>query len=94
VAENLVYAASASLGIEDKIGSSRGFADARPKMVRREGLGVRLAKRNGFRKAKVAVARKLTVILHRVWIDGPEIATKNRQRHLTPSCGVPLSAYS
>ncbi|XIA66858.1 hypothetical protein ACFIOY_13745 [Bradyrhizobium sp. TZ2] len=34
--------------------------------------GVRLAKRNGLRKAKVAVARKLAVILHRMWIDGTE----------------------
>ena len=41
-------------------------------MVRREGLGAKLAKRNGLRKAKVAVARKLAVILHRMWIDGTE----------------------
>ena len=42
-------------------------------MVRREGLGgVKLAKRNGLRKAKVAVARKLAVILHRMWMDGTE----------------------
>ena len=41
-------------------------------MVRREGWGVRLAKRNGLRKAKVAVARKLAVILHRMWIEGTE----------------------
>ena len=39
-------------------------------MVRREGLGVRLAKRNRLRKATVAVARKLAVILHRMWIEG------------------------
>jgi hypothetical protein len=32
--------------------------------------GVRLAKRSGLRKAKVAVARKLAVILHRMWIEG------------------------
>ena len=32
----------------------------------------KLAKRNGLRKAKVAVARKLAVILHRMWIDGTE----------------------
>ena len=31
--------------------------------------GMRLAKRNGLKKAKVAVARKLAVILHRMWID-------------------------
>ena len=96
---------------------------------------VRLAKRNGLRKAKVAVARKLAVILHRnmdrwnrvqlveegdcclaralpsscqtAGKDVPAgtmamvsstdflraserataIATLNRQRHLTPSCG-------
>ena len=41
-------------------------------MVRREGLGAKLAKRNGFRKAKGAVSRKLAVILHRMWIDGTE----------------------
>jgi hypothetical protein len=34
--------------------------------------GIRLAKRNGLRKAKVAVARKLAVTLHRMWIDGTE----------------------
>ncbi len=32
--------------------------------------GIRLAKRSSMRKAKVAVARKLVVILHRMWIDG------------------------
>ena len=41
-------------------------------MVRRQGLGVKLAKRSGLRKAKIAVARKLAVILHRMWIDGTE----------------------
>ena len=29
-----------------------------------------LAKRSGLRKAKIAVAQKLAVILHRMWIDG------------------------
>jgi transposase len=33
---------------------------------------VKLVKRHGLRKARVAVARKLTVILHRMWIDGTE----------------------
>ena len=31
--------------------------------------GLRLVKRVGFKKAKIAVARKLAVILHRMWID-------------------------
>jgi transposase len=35
--------------------------------------GTRLIKRDGLRKAKVAVARKLAVILHRMWIDGTEV---------------------
>jgi transposase len=34
--------------------------------------GMRLAKRSSLRKAKVAVARKLAVILHRMWMDGPD----------------------
>ena len=32
--------------------------------------GMRLAKRIGVRKAKVAIARKIAVILHCIWIDG------------------------
>ena len=43
-----------------------------PKWSAVKAWGVRLAKRNGLRKAKVAVARKLAVILHRMWIDGTE----------------------
>ena len=31
---------------------------------------LRLAKRTGMKKAKVALARKLAVILHRMWVDG------------------------
>jgi transposase len=34
--------------------------------------GMRLAKRGSLRKAKVAVARKLAVILHRMWRDGTD----------------------
>jgi len=34
--------------------------------------GMRLAKRNGLRKATVAVARKVAVILHRMWVEGTE----------------------
>jgi transposase len=32
--------------------------------------GIRLMKRIGANKAKVAVARKIAVILHRIWTDG------------------------
>ena len=34
--------------------------------------GVRLAKTRGHRRAVVAVARKLAVILHKMWIDGAQ----------------------
>src|SRR5262252_3423543 len=43
-----------------------------PKWSALKSWGMRLAKRNGLRKAKVAVARKFAVILHRMWIDGTE----------------------
>jgi hypothetical protein len=33
---------------------------------------MRLAKRIGMRKARVAVARKLAVVLHRMWVDGTD----------------------
>jgi transposase len=43
-----------------------------PKWSALKAWGMRLAKRSGLRKAKVAVARKLAVILHRMWLDGTE----------------------
>ena len=39
---------------------------------RRSKLGTRLAKRIGSKKARVAIARKIAVILHRIWSDGTE----------------------
>jgi len=47
---------------------------------------VRLARRIGGKRAKVALARKLAVILHRIWIEGTTF-TWTRERgggcHLT-----------
>ena len=34
--------------------------------------GMNIAKRRGMARARVAVARKLAVILHRMWVDGSE----------------------
>lgn len=39
--------------------------------------GLRLAKRGGMKKAKVAVARKLSVIMHRMWVTGEEFRWSN-----------------
>ncbi len=41
--------------------------------------GIRLAKRSGLRKAKVAVARKLAVILHRMWVDSTEFNWSSKE---------------
>src|SRR5271165_4686754 len=37
---------------------------------------MRLAKRAGMKKAKVALARKLAVVLHRMWVDGTEFVAE------------------
>lgn len=34
--------------------------------------GTKLAKRAGFKKARVALARKMAVVLHRMWMDGTD----------------------
>jgi hypothetical protein len=34
--------------------------------------GIRVAQRRGLRRAIVAVARRLAVVLHRMWVDGSD----------------------
>jgi transposase len=46
------------------------YRDGRASILKSWGLG--LAKRIGMRRAKVAVARKLAVIMHRIWSDHSE----------------------
>jgi transposase len=41
--------------------------------------GTRLAKRVGINKARVAVAHKLAVIVHRIWLDGTSFRWSDRQ---------------
>ncbi len=43
-----------------------------PRWCKLKAWGHRLWKRIGFKKAKIAVARKLAVILHRMWRDGTD----------------------
>jgi transposase len=50
-----------------------------PKWSALKAWGTRLAKRNGLCKAKVAVARKLAVILHRMWIDETEFSWSKKE---------------
>jgi transposase len=37
-----------------------------------KGWGLGVARRRGMRRAKVALARKLSTVLHRLWVDGSE----------------------
>jgi transposase len=39
--------------------------------------GMRVAQRRGMRRAIVAVARRLAVILHRMWVDGTQFRWSN-----------------
>ena len=41
--------------------------------------GTKLAKRIGNKKAKVAVARKLAVVLHRMWVDNTDFKWSDAQ---------------
>ena len=41
--------------------------------------GLRLAKRVGLKKAKVAVARRMAVILHRMWIDETDFRWSSKE---------------
>lgn len=34
--------------------------------------GLRLVKRIGFKRAAIAVARKMAIIMHAIWVDGTE----------------------
>ena len=43
--------------------------------------GMNVAKRRGMARARVAVARKLAVILHRIWADAPSSVGANRPQH-------------
>ena len=44
------------------------------------GWAMRIAKRSGVKLAKVALARKLAVVLHRMWIDGTEFRWTTREQ--------------
>lgn len=47
--------------------------------------GMRIAKRRSMNKARVAVARKLAVILHRMWIDSTEFCWSKQGNEVKPS---------
>ena len=46
--------------------------------------GLRVAQRRGMRRAIVAVARRLAVVLHRMWVDGTEFRWSNSTTEVPP----------
>jgi hypothetical protein len=64
-----------------------------PKWSAVKAWGAKLAKRNGLRKAKVAVARKLAVILHRseAWTAKWAKDSLNRAVDITRSGSLPVT---
>ncbi len=50
-----------------------------PQWCKLKAWGPRLWKRIGFNKAKIAVARKLAVILHRMWRDGTDFIWSSKE---------------
>ena len=50
-----------------------------PQWCKLKAWGHRLWKRIGFKKAKIAVARKLAVILHRMWCDKTDFIWSNTE---------------
>ena len=49
-----------------------GIDDPYSQVVRLRAWGVAVAKRRGMKRATVAVARKLAVIMYRIWVTGEE----------------------
>jgi hypothetical protein len=56
--------------------------------------GIRLAKRSGLRKAKVGVARKLAVILHRMWVDSTEFNWSSKSSRVPAGDDVPAGTVA
>ena len=50
-----------------------------PQWCKLKAWGYRLWKRIGFKKAKIAVARKLAVMLHRMWRDGTDFIWSSKE---------------
>ena len=48
------------------------------------GWAMRIAKRSSAKLAKVALARRLAVILHRMWIDETEFRWRTKEQALAP----------
>ncbi len=55
-------------------------------MVELTRWGMKIAKRRGMTRVRVAVARKLATILHRMWVDGAEFRFGSEKTAATGAC--------
>ena len=60
---------------------------------------MQIAKRRGMKKAIVALARRLAVIMHRIWVDGassagPENRPQQQQQHENRAASNPIEGHS
>ena len=53
--------------------------DALEEMVWLKAWAMQIARRRGMKKAIVALARRLAVIMHRMWVDGTEFRWSREQ---------------
>ena len=71
------------------------FEDTRvPHWCALKAWGLRPAQRSGLKKAKVAVARKLAVILHRMWREGLHSGRQRKSEVATALALIYRSAVS
>ena len=54
--------------------------------------GIAIARRRGAKRARVAVARKLAVIMHRMWVSGSVFETGVEKPKLAAAWPAPTSA--
>lgn len=55
------------------------LTNSKGKWSKLKAWGMKLVQKIGSKKARVAVARKLSVILHRIWMDGTEFSWGNKE---------------
>jgi hypothetical protein len=50
--------------------------------------GMKIARHRGMKRAIVAVARRLAVIMHRMWMDGTEFRWSSKEVAADPASGI------
>ena len=61
-----------TIGSRSAIAQNRAWTEDCPRNSDRDNEAAQVAQRRGMKRAKVALARKLASVLHRMWVDGTE----------------------